>query len=102
MSARRALLALAATALAGCGVPEARLRAGLINAGLPEPLAQCMAGRMIDRLSLAQLRRLGDLPRARQAGSAADFLHRVRALGDTGILAVSSSSAALCATGLAG
>ena len=98
----RASLPLAALAfLAGCAVPEARLRAGLVNAGLSEPLAACMAERMVDRLSLTQLRRLGDLPSARGAVSIAEFLHRVRALRDPGILGVTTSSAALCASGLA-
>jgi hypothetical protein len=102
MRVRRAILALAGIAwLSACATPEARLRAGLIDAGLPEQLAGCMAGRMADRLSLMQLRRMGDLPQARQAVSIDEFLHRVRALGDTRILAVTSSSAALCATGLA-
>jgi hypothetical protein len=97
------LLPVAAAALlAGCGMPEARLRAGLVNAGLPPPLAGCMAHRMADRLSLMQLRRIGDLPQARESGSVAEFLHNVRALHDPEILRVSSSSAALCATGLAG
>ncbi len=99
----RALVALGAgaTLLAGCARPETRLRDGLVRAGLAEPLAGCMAGRMVDRLSLMQLRRIGDLPQARRAGSIDDFLHRVRALGDTQILAVSASSAALCAAGMA-
>ena len=86
--------------LAACSVPEDRLRTGLINAGLPRPLAACMAERMVDRLSLAQLMRLADLPKARQAESLDRFLRRVRALGDPEILSVTSSSAALCATGL--
>jgi hypothetical protein len=81
---------------AACAVPEARLRAGLVNAGLSPPLAACMAGRMVDRLSLMQLRRIGDLPRAREAVSVAEFLHRVRALGDSQVLAVSAGSAAVC------
>jgi hypothetical protein len=94
---RRALLPLAATALmASCAVPEARLRAGLIDAGLAEPLAACMAERMAGRLSLTQLSRIGDLPRARQSLSLDEFLHRVRALRDTEILTVTASSAALC------
>jgi len=46
--------------------------------------------------------RLRDLPRARESVSIGEFLHRVRALRDPGILAAASSSAALCATGLAG
>lgn len=82
-------------------MPEDRLRTGLVNAGLPRPLAACMAERMVDRLSLAQLMRLADLPKARQAESVDGFLRRVRALGDPEILSVTTSSAALCATGLA-
>ena len=96
------LLPLAAAALlAGCATPEARLRAGLVDAGLSPPLAGCMAHRMAHRLSLTQLLRLRDLPQARESVSIAEFLHRVRALRDPDILAVTSSSAALCATGLA-
>jgi hypothetical protein len=93
---------LGAAMLCACAVPEARLRAGLVNAGLSPPLAGCMAGRMVDRLSLMQLRRIGDLPQARESLSVGEFLHRVRALRDPRILSVSTSSAALCATGLAG
>lgn len=99
----RLLFALAAAAmLAGCATPEARLRAGLVDAGLAPPLAACMAHRLADRLSLMQLRRIGDLPRARESLAVPEFLHRVRALRDPEILGVSTSSAALCATGLAG
>ena len=97
-----ALLPLATALLAGCAVPEARLRSGLINAGLPEPLSACMAERMVNRLSLKQLMRIADLPKASGAESVDRFLHRVRALGDAEIVGVASSSAALCATGLAG
>jgi hypothetical protein len=92
---------LFAGALSACAVPEDRLRTGLLNAGLSRPLAACMAERMVDRLSLAQLMRLADLPKARQAESLDRFLRRVRALGDPEILSVTTSSAALCATGLA-
>ena len=90
-----------ATALAGCAVPEDRLRTGLVNAGLPKPLSACMAERMVDRLSLAQLLRLADLPRVRTAATLPEFLRRVRVLGDPEILGVATSSAALCSTGLA-
>ncbi len=91
------LALLAALALAACAVPEARLRAGLVNAGLSEPMAACMAERMVDRLSLAQLSRIGDLPRARRAASMPEFLHRIRSLRDTEILTVTSAAAAVCA-----
>jgi len=102
MAIRVTILGVIALSLAGCAVPEARLRTGLINAGLPKPLSACMAERMVDRLSLKQLMRIADLPRASKSEAIDQFLHRVRALGDTEILAVTSSSAALCATGLAG
>ena len=94
------LILLAPLALTACTIPEARLRTGLENAGLSHAMAACMAERMVDRLSLAQLRRIGDLPRASSALSLSEFLHRIRALGDPQILGVSSSSAALCAVGM--
>ena len=85
--------------LSACAIPEARLRTGLHNAGLSEAMAACMAERMVDRLSLGQLSRIGDLPRASSSLSVSEFLHRIRALGDAQILGVSSSSAALCGWG---
>lgn len=88
--------------LAGCATPEARLRGGLVEAGLPEPLAACMAERMVDRLSLIQLRRLADLEAAGRAATTEEFLHRVRSLGDSEVWRVTSRAAALCAVGLAG
>jgi hypothetical protein len=83
--------------LSACAIPEARLRTGLVNAGLSQPMAACMAERMVDRLSLAQLRRIGDLPYARDERTVSGFLHRVRALRDPEIWTVSSSTAAVCA-----
>ncbi len=94
------LILIAPLLLAACAIPEARLRHGLENAGLSRAMAACMAERMVDRLSLIQLRRIGDLPYASSAISVSEFLHRIRALGDAQILGVSSSSAALCAVGL--
>ena len=91
---------LLAAALSACAVPEDRLRTGLVNAGLSRPLAACMAERMVDRLGLAQLLRIADLPRVGEAESVEHVLRRMRALGDPEIVAVSTSSAALCATGL--
>jgi hypothetical protein len=86
------LIVAASALLTSCGLPESRLRAGLINAGLSRPLAACM----VDRLSLMQLRRIGDLPRAREAGSVGEFLHQARSLRDPEILAVSAGAAATC------
>ena len=87
--------------LAGCATPETRLRNGLVRAGLPEPLAACMAPRMADRLSLIQLRRLADLESAGLATTIDLFLHRVRSLRDPEIWTIASAAAARCAAGLA-
>ncbi|MBN8845322.1 MAG: hypothetical protein J0H88_18960 [Sphingomonadales bacterium] len=94
-------LIAASLMLAGCATPETRLRTGLNNAGLSKAMSACMAERMVDRLSLLQLRRLsalGSLKDKRIADLSLDqFLHKVRALKDPEILTVSTSSAALCA-----
>lgn len=91
---------LAAVALSACATPETRVRTALIDAGLSRPLAACMADRMVDRLSLVQLRRLDRLGTLRGANprdlSVDDFLRRARALGDPEILAVVTTSAAVC------
>lgn len=100
---KRAAFALVAVSLllAGCATPEARLRNGLHNAGLSQAMSSCMAERMVDRLSLVQLRRLsalGSLKDKRVTDLTLDqFFHKVRALKDPEILTVSTSSAALCA-----
>lgn len=88
-------------ALAGCATPETRVRTGLIEAGLSRPVAACMAARMVDRLSLLQLRRIGRLGDLRDSNvrelSVDQFLQRARALGDPEILAVMTTSGAICA-----
>ena len=83
--------------LSACATPETRLRTGLMEAGLSEPLSACMADRMVDRLSLIQLRRLADLKNAGRADSLDAFLHRVRSLRDPEVWTVTSTSAAVCA-----
>ena len=76
------LLALS-LALAGCATPETRLRTGLNNAGLSKAMSACMAERMVDRLSLLQLRRLsalGSLKDKRVTDLSLDqFFHKVAA-----------------------
>ncbi|TPG16666.1 hypothetical protein EAH87_13490 [Sphingomonas koreensis] len=88
-------------ALAACATPKARVQAGLENAGLKPHLARCMAARLVDRLSRAQLHELASLPKAEHANSVDEFLYRVRALGDRQTVHVTVKAAALCATGLA-
>src|SRR3546814_16496254 len=90
-------LARLALALAGGATPETRLRTGLANAGLSNAMAACMAGRMVDRLSLLQLRRLSSLDGLKGRRIAdlppAQFLKQVRALGAPVILGVATRSA---------
>lgn len=98
-----ALVTLPLLLLVGCATPETRLRNGLVGAGLPQGVAACMADRMIDRLSLLQLRRLAALGSLKDKPlrelTPEQFFRKVRALKDTEIVAVSISSAALCAFG---
>lgn len=100
----RLLILSALLPLAACATPEAQLRAGLIDAGLPPDLSGCMAGDMAPRLSTTQLLRLRDLSRAAKADpmrtSADAYLHQVRALNDGDIWIVTSRAAARCALGL--
>lgn len=88
-------------ALAACATPEARLRTGLVDAGLSQPIAACMAERMVDRLSLTQLRRIGSLASLKDKRvdnlTLTQFTHKIRALRDPEILTVTISSAAVCA-----
>lgn len=86
--------------LAACSTPEARMRAGLVDAGIDQQTAACMADRMVHRLTLPQLRRLSDIGKAERSRDLDQFLYRVRSLDDPRIVGVTVSSAALCATGL--
>lgn len=101
MRKRAAVLALAC-GLAACAPSKlayGQVKSAMIDAGLSEPNAACMATRMTDRLSLIQLNKLKQLRGEKQ--SLADYVTAVRWVGDAEALSVTASSAALCATGLA-
>ena len=97
----RLLIAGAILALSACATPETRVRTALTDAGLPKPVASCMADRMVDRLSLLQLNRLSGLKKLRGADmrklSVEEFLKRTRSLQDPEILGVVTSSGLICA-----
>jgi hypothetical protein len=78
---------------------EGRVRSALVNAGLSQSNAACMAERMTDRLSLGQLRKLQALQAPKR--SLADYVYTVRRVGDGQLIEVTASSALLCATGFA-
>ena len=85
--------------LTGCvsRIAESRVRAALIANGLAPQYAECMAERMVDRLSIGQLRRLERLQGLGQTRTPAAFVAKVRSVNDSEALAVVTSSAAVCA-----
>ncbi len=90
--------------LASCAQPfEGRVAARLSEAGLPRGVAECMAARWVDRLSVLQLQKVSrlseDLSRERGAGrlTVARFIERVRAVDDPEVFQVVTGSAAACA-----
>lgn len=98
---RAAFIPLAVLALtAGCveKIAESRVRSALVRAGLSERNSDCMAHRMVERLTIGQLRKLEVLQG--QKRSIADYVYAVERLSDAQLIGVTTSSAALCATGL--
>jgi hypothetical protein len=98
---RRLALPLAMLVLTtGCieKIAESRVRSALVRAGLSDRNADCMAHRMVERLTIKQLRKLEALQGEKR--SVADYVVAVRRVSDAELLAVTTSSAALCATGL--
>lgn len=87
--------------LVGCAsLAQPTVRGALIDAGARPAVADCMADRMTDRLSIAQLRKLSraraTAEEAKDGLSAAEVLARVRRVGDPEAVAVTASAAALC------
>jgi len=97
---------LPALALAGCveQIAESRVKTALVRGGLSEANADCMAGRMVDRLTIPQLRKLEALAGQNRESlsrlSIGQFMGLVRQVNDNEVVAVTASSAALCATGI--
>ena len=94
------LVAFAALALAACSSPENRVKAALLEAGLSEAVSTCMAERMTDRLSIAQLQKLAEAGRgAGPVGqmSLSELASRVRGIGDPEIVSVVTSAGVGCA-----
>jgi hypothetical protein len=96
-----AISAAALLCLTACATPETQVREALIDAGLSKKVSGCMAGRMVDRLSLFQLNRLRSLKKLRNADaskiSVDEFLSRTKSLQDPEILGVVTSSGVICA-----
>lgn len=96
-----AVIATALT-LAACSPSKlayGKVRSALVDAGISDSNASCMAERMTDRLSIGQLQRLQSLQAPKRG--LADYVATVKRLGDAELLGVTTSAAALCASGLA-
>ncbi|WP_231848691.1 hypothetical protein [Sphingobium sp. SYK-6] len=104
---RRAAFALAPLcallALSACATPEAQLRQGLVNAGLSEPMARCMARPMVEKLSTGQLMKLRSLGRTADLDpsrtSYNELMRHLRAMQDPEIIRVTASAALGCSLG---
>ena len=102
----RCLVLLVSLALAACAQPfEGRVASRPTEAGLPRPMAECMAERWVDRLSVLQLRKISNLSedltreRSQRQLTVGRFVERVRQVDDPEIFRVVSGSAVACALG---
>ena len=101
---RGKVLLIPVLALAACAQPfEGRVASRLADAGLSRPMADCMAKRWVDRLSLVQLQKISSVAddlgkeRAQDKLTVVRFGERVRAVDDPEVFQIVSSSAAACA-----
>lgn len=76
-----------------------RIRSALIEAGTSDRVAACIAERMVERLSFAQLAKLRALEDDKPTLDA--WLGSARQVGDREIILVATSSAVLCEAGFA-
>lgn len=84
---------------------KSQVETSLINSGVSEERADCIADRMADRLSVWQLYNLrsGMKPREGEAENPTglgDLIKRLRRVGDREAVAVVTTSAGLCAMGI--
>ena len=77
---------------------EYRVRGALMESGVSERRAECMARRMVKRLDLVQLWKLQRFSEEKRTLGA--YIRGVKRVGDCEAVAVTASSAALCAAGL--
>jgi hypothetical protein len=92
---------LVLVALAGCGaVYENRIEGALVGAGVREPVAQCVAERMVDQLSKGQIH---DIARLKDKADKSlpkmgmlDFLRRHGGSLDTHTVSVLTRAGLVC------
>lgn len=84
---------------------EMQVRSALVQSGIGERRAECMAGRMVDRLSIGQLWKLrqGMAPlegEPEEGYGLGELVKRLRRVEDGEAVAVLTTSAGLCALGV--
>lgn len=82
-----------------------QVKGSLVASGIGENRAECMADRMVERLTLGQLWKLrqGMAPQGGEPENAeglGEMIKRLRRVGDGEAVAVLTTSAGLCAIGL--
>lgn len=84
---------------------EMQVKGALVESGIGEKRAECMAERMVDRLTLGQLWKLRQGMAARagepeEGYGLGELVKRLRRVDDGEAVAVLTTSAGLCAVGL--
>ena len=100
---RRVLLILAVVAVSGCGLvsPEAKVRDRLRAAGVKPHMADCLAPKLVRKLSTAQLEALGRVAKLPHEDkhhlSIGDLEDRLQAAGDPRVVDVVARVGLACA-----
>jgi hypothetical protein len=89
--------------LAACATPENRIESRLVEAGLGERSASCIADELTDRLSIGQLRRLSDFVKSVSGENRVERLtlgqlaNRLGGIGDPAIVSAVTRAGLGCA-----
>jgi hypothetical protein len=94
------LTAVVVTLSACASMAKPSVRSALVNAGAAPAVADCMAERMTDQLSIAQLQRLQRVkaaPGEKTSNlSPVEIVERISRSGDPEVIAVTASAGAVC------
>ena len=96
----RKVIVVLAVLTAACvqDIKQDRVEVALVNAGLSQPLSECMAKRMAEKLTIAQLHHLQALGVEKRTYG--DYIKAVKSVHDNDALEVLLASFALCKTGI--
>lgn len=87
-------------------VTEDRVRGALLANGMPKPMADCMAEKLTDKLSIPQLQKLEKLGpqggESRIPQTRAEAMDRLRRVEDSEAVSVLVGSATSCGVGMVG